>query len=159
MSTSVGTRCATRKGKYGLGHLSLHLAPATFQRYRLEARPGRGYCEGMNEPDHSSSQGEHPIDEKVLSLMDGRLEAARRLADRASELVAARERLAEAQRTYSDSYKDARRAGWEVKELSGHLGLEEPEKPPRRRTSTRKTSPSKGTTEGEQRGAGEAADG
>lgn len=158
MPTSVGTRRAPRKGKTGLGHLNLHLAPAYSQRYGLEGCPSRGYRVGMDETDHSSSHGEHPIDEKVLSLMDGRLEAARRLADRASELAAARERLAEAQRAYSDSYKDARKAGWEVKELSGHLGLEEPDKPPRRRAAPRKTSPSKSTAEAEQSDEGGTAD-
>lgn len=112
----------------------------------------------MDEGDHSTDRTQHPIDEKVLSLMDGRLEAARQLADRATELAAAREQLVRAQRAYSDSYKDAKKAGWEDKELTGHLGLEEPQKPPRRRAAPRKSAPSKMSAHEAQHGGGGATD-
>lgn len=99
----------------------------------------------MNEASHSTSQGAHPIDEKVRSLMDRRLETARALADRAATLTAAKEQLAEALRGYSDAFKDAQKAGWDEKELE-HLGLETPERPPRRR-ATRKRSGDQASTD------------
>lgn len=92
----------------------------------------------MNEASHTPDQHVHPIDEKVLSLMDKRLATARELADSASELAAARARLEDAQRAYVESFKQAEKAGWDRKELTGHLNLEEPGKAPRKRSATRK---------------------
>lgn len=113
----------------------------------------RGYREGMNEGSHTTGQGEHPIDQKVLSLMDKRLETARALADSASELAAARAALETAQRAYVDSFKQAEKAGWEKKQLTGHLGFEEPGRAPRKRTSTPKPA-----TTGQDNTAGNAGD-
>ncbi|MDN5654798.1 MAG: hypothetical protein L0G46_06895 [Kocuria sp.] len=104
----------------------------------------------MDEASHSTPGGEHPIDNKVLSLMDGRLEAARHLADSATELGSARAQLEDAQRAYVESFKQAEKVGWDRKELTGHLGFEEPGKAPRRRPSTRKAEPKEtGRSEGE----------
>lgn len=92
----------------------------------------------MNEASHNPGQGEHPIDQKVLSLMDRRLETARDLANTASELSSARATVEAAQRAYVQSFKRAEKAGWEKKELTGHLGFEEPGRSPRRRTTPQK---------------------
>lgn len=92
----------------------------------------------MDEASHDSPQGAHPIDEKVRSLMDRRLDTARSLADRAASLTAAKEQLAEELRGYSDAFKDAQKAGWDEKELE-QLGLETPERPPRRRATRKRT--------------------
>lgn len=113
----------------------------------------------MNEADHSSDQSEHPIDQKVLSLMDRRLETARTLADMASELSAARKHLEDAQRDYAESFKQAEKAGWDKKELTGHLNFEEPGKAPRKRSVARKpaTAPENRTDEATTTGEGDAA--
>lgn len=92
----------------------------------------------MNEARHTTDKRNHPIDEKVLSLMDRRLETARHLADSASELADARARLEEAQRAYVESFRQAEKAGWDKKELTSHLNFEEPGKAPRKRATTRK---------------------
>lgn len=92
----------------------------------------------MNEARHTTDKHDHPIDEKVLSLMDRRLETARHLADSASELADARARLEEAQRAYVESFRQAEKAGWDKKELTSHLNFEEPGKAPRKRATTRK---------------------
>lgn len=99
-----------------------------------------------------TDQGEHPIDEKVLSLMDRRLETARQLADSATELAAARARVEEAQRAYVESFRQAEKAGWDKKELTGHLNFEEPGKAPRKRAATRKPAASAQTTTGDASG-------
>lgn len=91
----------------------------------------------MSEASHTPDQGGHPIDEKVLSLMDKRLSAARDLADRASELREARARLEEIQRAYAAAFKGAEKVGWDRKELTGHLAFEEPGRAPRRRSTSR----------------------
>ncbi|MEE1652158.1 hypothetical protein V1260_15355 [Brachybacterium sp. J144] len=91
----------------------------------------------MSEAHHTPDQESHPIDEKVLSLMDQRLGTARDLADRASALHEARASLEEAQREYAASFKRAEKAGWDRKELTGHLAFEEPGRAPRRRPSAR----------------------
>ena len=107
----------------------------------------------MSEADHTPDQREHPIDEKVLSLMDKRLSTARELADRASELREARARLEETQRAYAAAFKGAEKAGWDRKELTGHLAFEEPGRAPRRRSTSR----TKNTAEGQTSEGGTAA--
>lgn len=145
MPTSVGTRRAPRKGKTGLGHLSLHLAPVCWMPQGLVLTVPRGYRVGMNEASHTSDQAAHPIDQRVRSLMDGRLDAARQLADAASEQSAAKAAFEDAQRKYVESFKLAEKAGWDRKELTTHLGFEEPGKAPRRRASSRRTTSDEAT--------------
>ena len=94
----------------------------------------------MDEATQNPTDGQHPIDDKVLSLMNARLDAARQLADAASELSTARSRLEAAQRDYAERFKAAEKAGWDRKELTGQLGLEEPEKAPRRRPAAKKSN-------------------
>lgn len=134
---------AQRKGKIQLRHLTDHLAPASHARWGVEGWTARGYRGGMSDASHMAGQGEHPIDEKVLSLMDRRLSSARKLADRASELSEARARLEEAQRAYGSAFKDAEKAGWDRKELTGHLAFEEPGRAPRRRSPRTKSAEEK----------------
>lgn len=105
----------------------------------------------MSEAHHTPEREAHPIDEKVHSLMDQRLSTARDLADRASTLQQARARLEEAQRDYVASFKRAEKAGWDRKELTGHLAFEEPGRAPRRRSSTR--TKSAGSEQNEEGGA------
>ena len=78
--------------------------------------------------------------------MDGRLATARDLADRARDLATARNALADAQRAYGDAFKAARKAGWDSKELTTHLGLEEPERAPRRRSPRTRVKPAEQDT-------------
>lgn len=112
----------------------------------------------MSDATHTTGQGEHPIDQKVLSLMDQRLSSARELADRASDLQEARARFEEAQRSYAASFKDAEKAGWDRKELTGQLAFEEPGRAPRRRSPARsKSSAEKGSAEREDVEGGTAA--
>lgn len=160
MPTSVGTRGALRKGKNGLGHLSLHLAPPNLSASGLVTAAARGYREGMNEASHTADQREHPIDQKVLTLMDKRLETARGLADAAGELAEARSRLEDAQRAYVDSFKQAEKAGWDKKELTTHLNFEEPGKAPRKRAAPRKpaAAPQGDTGAAPSTGDGDTAD-
>ncbi|MGP4978480.1 hypothetical protein [Brachybacterium tyrofermentans] len=99
----------------------------------------------MNEASHTSTPAAHSIDEKVQSLMDGRLDAARRLADAASEQAAAKAAFEDAQRKYVERFRLAEKAGWDRKELTTHLGFEEPGKAPRRRASSRRGAPSEAT--------------
>lgn len=106
----------------------------------------------MSEASHTPVQQSHPIDEKVLSLMDRRLSTARDLADRASALHSAREQLELAQRDYAASFKQAEKAGWDRKELTGHLAFEEPPRAPRRRSTARSKE-----SESEQKSDGETA--
>ena len=87
----------------------------------------------MDEATEVSSGADHPIDARVHQLMDQRLEAARALADASQELTAARATFEEAQRGYAAKFKEAEKAGWDRKELTGPLGLEEPAKAPRAR--------------------------
>lgn len=87
----------------------------------------------MNEATHAHDDTAHPIDERVQALMDQRLEAARSLADAAHALSSARAAFEEAQREYGARFKEAEKAGWDRKELTGPLGLEEPAKAPRQR--------------------------
>jgi hypothetical protein len=110
----------------------------------------------MNEARHTTVQREHPIDGKVLSLMDRRLETARHLADSASELAAARSRLEEAQRAYVESFRQAEKAGWDKKELTGHLNFEEPGRAPRKRATPRKPAAAPQTSSS---GASDSSDG
>lgn len=148
---------AQRKGKSELWHITLHLAPALQARRRLEAWGARGYGGGMSEASHTPEQGKHPIDSKVLTLMDQRLSTARELADRASELHEARAQLEEAQRAYAAAFKGAEKAGWDRKELTGHLAFEEPGRAPRRRSPSRaKSGEAKVSLEG-QSGEGDTA--
>lgn len=109
----------------------------------------------MDEARHITDQGEHPIDEKVLSLMDRRLETARQLADSATELAAARARVEESQRAYVESFRQAEKAGWDKKELTGHLNFEEPGKAPRKRAATRKPAPAAQNSTGDTSGTGD----
>lgn len=109
----------------------------------------------MNEASHTADRSEHPIDQKVLSLMDRRLETARQLADTASELSAARARLEDAQRAYVESFRQAEKAGWDKKELTGHLNFEEPGKAPRKRAATRKPATAAQSNTGETSGTGD----
>lgn len=106
----------------------------------------------MNEASHTSGLAAHPIDQKVRSLMDGRLEAARQLADAASDHSKAKAAFEDAQRKYVESFRLAEKAGWDRKELTTHLGFEEPGKAPRRRTPSRRTT-SDEATEGSNGGA------
>lgn len=106
----------------------------------------------MSETPDTPATDQHPIDSQVQTLLDGRLNSARHLADAFTELNEARARAADAERTYSEAYKDAQRAGWDTKELSTHLGFEDPSKTTRRRNTTRRTtspkaSPTKETSE------------
>lgn len=103
----------------------------------------------MSEASHTPVQQLHPIDEKVLSLMDQRLNTARELADRASELREIRARLEDAQRAYAAAFKGAEKAGWDRKELTGHLAFEEPGRAPRRRSPSRAKSVSEDQQEEE----------
>lgn len=105
----------------------------------------RGYRGAMNEASHTPDPVAHPIDQKVQSLMDGRLETARQLADAASEQSMAKAALEDAQRKYVESFRRAEKAGWDRKELTTHLGFEEPKKAPRRRASSRRTTPDEAT--------------
>lgn len=134
---------AKRKGKIELWHITLHLAPASHARWGVEWWTARGYRGGMSDATHTAGQDVHPIDEKVLSLMDRRLSSARDLADRASELSEARARFEEAQRSYASAFKDAEKAGWDRKELTGHLAFEEPGRAPRRRSPRTKSAEEK----------------
>lgn len=109
----------------------------------------------MNEASHTVGQREHPIDQKVLSLMDRRLETARQLADAASELNASRARLEDAQRAYVESFRQAEKAGWDKKELTGHLNFEEPGKAPRKRAATRKPATTAQNSTGNPSGTGD----
>lgn len=148
---------AKRKGKIGLRHITIHLAPALYARWWVEAPGARGYGEGMSEASHTPEQGEHPIDSKVLTLMDQRLGTARELADRASELYEARARLEEAQRAYAAAFKGAEKAGWDRKELTGHLAFEEPGRAPRRRSPSRAKSGEEKSSPKGQSGEGDTA--
>lgn len=111
----------------------------------------------MSEADHTPDHGAHPIDEKVLSLMDLRLSTARELADRASELHDARAKLEETQRAYVAAFKGAEKAGWDRKELTGHLAFEEPGRAPRRRSPSRPKAAENKDSPVEQTGEGGAA--
>ncbi|MCT1998248.1 hypothetical protein M3C58_08585 [Brachybacterium muris] len=96
----------------------------------------------MDEATHAPDGDAHPIDARVRTLMDQRLETARRLADAAQALSTTRAAFDDAQREYGARFKDAEKAGWDRKELTGPLGLEEPSKAPRqRRASKTRTEP------------------
>lgn len=117
----------------------------------------RGYGSGMSDATHTAGQGQHPIDQKVLTLMEQRLNAARDLADRASDLREARARFEEAQRAYGSAFKGAEKAGWDRKELTGHLAFEEPARAPRRRSPARSKGSGENHSSGQRTDEGDTA--
>lgn len=83
---------------------------------------------------------------KATDLLAGRTQAATDLADEAEKLDAARTALADAERDYASKFRAAEKAGWTNKELTVHLGLEDPTRPRRRRSTPKKKTPTNDTS-------------
>ena len=108
----------------------------------------------MTDAAHSEKTSAHPIDDRVRALMDRRLESARELADAASELASTKAAFEEAQRVYASRFKDAEKAGWDRRELTGPLGMQEPPRAPRARRGSKQGTAGTGAS-GSDSGGGE----
>lgn len=106
--------------------------------------PVRG--QGSDEGGPAAASRASGVRAKATDLLAGRTQAATDLADEAEKLDAARQALADAEREYASKFRAAEKAGWTNKELTVHLGLEDPTRPRRRRSTPKKKTPTNNTT-------------